>query len=260
MIDNRALGYNQFGEKDDYELLTKGAGGVFSTAEDLFKWDQALYSDVLVKPPTLMEAFTSYRLQNTLLTGYGFGWAVSDQPNGKIVSHGGGFGGFRAYIERQLNKNRTIIFMSNTGNALPTKDIIAGLRSILDFGSFDYPKIPISIAMQRLISEKGLQEALDQYEQLKLKSPDKYDFNEEELNKLGYHLLRLQKNTEAIAVFQLNVQAYPESANTYDSLGEAHKLNGDWEAALENYKRSFELDPDNSNARAMIQKIENQLP
>jgi CubicO group peptidase (beta-lactamase class C family) len=260
MIDNRALGYNQFGEKDDYELLTKGAGGVFSTAEDLFKWDQALYSDVLVKPPTLMEAFTSYRLQNTLLTGYGFGWAVSDQPNGKIVSHGGGFGGFRAYIERQLNKNRTIIFMSNTGNALPTKDIIAGLRSILDFGSFDYPKIPISIAMQRLISEKGLQEALDQYEQLKLKSPDKYDFNEEELNKLGYHLLRLQKNTEAIAVFQLNVQAYPESANTYDSLGEAHMLNGDWEAALENYKRSLELDPDNSNARAMIQKIENQLP
>jgi len=260
VVENRALGYNPFGEKDDYEILTKGDGGIFSTTGNLFKWDQALYSDVLVKPPTLLEAFTSYRLQNRLLTGYGFGWAVSDQPTGKIVSHGGGFGGFRAYIERQPNKKRTIIFISNTGNALPTKDIIAGLRSILDFGSFDYPRIPISIAMQRLISEKGLQEALDHYERFKTNHPNKYDFNEEELNKLGYHLLRLQKKTEAIAVFQLNVQAYPESANTYDSLGEAYMLNGDFEAALENYKKSLELDPDNSNARAIIQKIESQLP
>ena len=56
-------------------------------------------------------------------------------------------------------------------------------------------------------------------------------------------------------MFKLNVLAYPESANTYDSLGEAYMVNGDKELAIQNYNRSLELNPDNQNAVEMLKKL-----
>jgi cytochrome c-type biogenesis protein CcmH/NrfG len=49
--------------------------------------------------------------------------------------------------------------------------------------------------------------------------------------------------------------AYPESANTYDSLGEAYMTNGEKELAVQNYKRLLDLDPNNQNAKNMIEKM-----
>jgi len=59
----------------------------------------------------------------------------------------------------------------------------------------------------------------------------------------------------AIAIFAFNVMTFPGSANTYDSLGEAYLANGDNQLALENYKKSIELDPSNSNARKIIDDL-----
>ena len=72
------------------------------------------------------------------------------------------------------------------------------------------------------------------------------------MNILGYQYLQSDKMEEAIELFKLNVLAYPESANTYDSLGEAYMINGDKELAIQNYKKSLELNPDNQNA---VQKL-----
>ena len=60
---------------------------------------------------------------------------------------------------------------------------------------------------------------------------------------------------EAIAIFQLNVSAYPEAFNTYDSLGEAYMTTGEVDLAIANYERSLKLNPDNSNAVAMLEKL-----
>jgi D-alanyl-D-alanine-carboxypeptidase/D-alanyl-D-alanine-endopeptidase len=63
-------------------------------------------------------------------------------------------------------------------------------------------------------------------------------------------------NTEkAIAVFRFNVFLYPGSSNVYDSLGEAYMTAGDTRLAIENYERSLELDPQNSNAVEMLKKL-----
>lgn len=56
-------------------------------------------------------------------------------------------------------------------------------------------------------------------------------------------------------MFQLNVEAYPSSANVYDSLGEAYMLNGDQALAIKNYEKSLELDPANGNAVEMLKKL-----
>jgi cytochrome c-type biogenesis protein CcmH/NrfG len=75
------------------------------------------------------------------------------------------------------------------------------------------------------------------------------------LNRLGYRLLAYGKGSDAIAVFQRNVQEYPQSGNVYDSLGEAYLKDGQKELAIQNYEKSVQLDPQNQNAVQMLKKL-----
>jgi tetratricopeptide (TPR) repeat protein len=81
---------------------------------------------------------------------------------------------------------------------------------------------------------------------------------EMDLNNSGYILLAQQKIPEAIEVFKLNVKLYPESSNTYDSLGEAYAAAGNKKLAIENYQKSIKLDPKNENAKKIVEKLKGQ--
>jgi N-acyl-D-aspartate/D-glutamate deacylase len=91
-----------------------GDGNVYSSVEDLYKWDQALYTEKLVKKSTFAEAITPGKLNNGEATKYGFGWGINEI--GKKVSHTGGWVGFRTYIVRYLDKNQTLIILDNSSN------------------------------------------------------------------------------------------------------------------------------------------------
>ncbi len=78
------------------------------------------------------------------------------------------------------------------------------------------------------------------------------DIVESSINAMGYRHLENNEIEAAISVFQLNTDTVPISANTCDSLGEAIMNKGDHETAIRYYRRSLELDPDNSNAARMI--------
>jgi cytochrome c-type biogenesis protein CcmH/NrfG len=68
----------------------------------------------------------------------------------------------------------------------------------------------------------------------------------------------MKKVREAIEILKLNVEAYPQSANVYDSLGQAYMTNGDKELAIRNYRRAVELNPQNTNAIEMLKKLRSQ--
>lgn len=87
---------------------------------------------------------------------------------------------------------------------------------------------------------------------------NKYASAEPRINRLGYELLRSRQLDAAIEVFKLNVEAYPHAYNTYDSLGEAYMVRGDRELAIRNYEKSLELNPNNGNARIMLQRLRQQ--
>jgi CubicO group peptidase (beta-lactamase class C family) len=78
---------------------------------------------------------------------------------------------------------------------------------------------------------------------------------EAEVNAVGYMLLRAQRAEQALEVFELNTRVFPEAFNTWDSLGEAHMVLGHDEDAIRSYERSLELNPNNTNAEAMISRI-----
>jgi N-acyl-D-amino-acid deacylase len=91
-----------------------GDGNVYSSVEDLYKWDQALYTDKLVKKATFQEAITPGKLNNGEATKYGYGWGIVEP--GKIVSHTGCWVGFGTIIIRYIDKNQTIILLDNSSN------------------------------------------------------------------------------------------------------------------------------------------------
>jgi CubicO group peptidase (beta-lactamase class C family) len=102
----------------DYSPLNRiyGDGNVNTSTDDMFKWDQALYTDQLVKQSTLAEAFTPVKLNDGSSAPYGFGWRVVDANGLKMLSHGGSWVGFRAHIVRIPSERFSVVVLSNRGN------------------------------------------------------------------------------------------------------------------------------------------------
>ena len=89
----------------------KGPGRISSTVADLLKWDQALYSNILINQTTLTEAFTPMHLNNGAISNYGFGWDLKLAEN--IVWHNGDNPGYKTIIIRFLKTNKTLIILCN---------------------------------------------------------------------------------------------------------------------------------------------------
>jgi len=98
-------------------------------------------------------------------------------------------------------------------------------------------------------------DAVAEYRRLKSNAPDTYDFGEAQLNMLGYQLMFRNRLDDALAIFRLNIEEYPESFNVYDSYGEALLATGDTANAVINYTKSLELNPDNTNATVVLEKL-----
>ena len=258
-IPKKASGYlkiaNQY-RLDPYIYMPNamGAGNMYSTVKDLYKWDQALYTDKILSEKSKKLMFTPGK------GNYGFGWFITKVPldnNGDstlAIWHTGGINGFNTIIVRLVNDKSLIVLLNNTGQ---TKLFSMALQiaKILHNQKFEYPKKPISKELAEIIDDEGIDAAVKTYWQLKKENPDLFDFSETELNNLGYELLRENRIDDAIKIFQVNVQAFPEAFNTYDSMGEAYMKKGKKKLAIINYKKSIELNPRNTNAYKMLKKL-----
>ena len=107
-----------------------GDGGIYSSTTDLFKWDQALYTERLVRRKMLQQAFTaSSKTSDSPDSGYGFGWYVGDRHGVPCVWHYGGTCGFSTHIERYPQKNLTLIVLANRRGA-PLADISRAITDL----------------------------------------------------------------------------------------------------------------------------------
>lgn len=125
---SRVYGFKVQGGKRELDDLIRfdgvvGDGNVYSSVEDLLKWDQALYGEKMVKRSTLAEAFSPGKLTDGSSTQYGFGWFI-EEP-GRKISHTGGWVGFRTVIVRYIDKNQTLIALDNSGSLRVRAPLIA---------------------------------------------------------------------------------------------------------------------------------------
>jgi CubicO group peptidase (beta-lactamase class C family) len=250
-----AVGYGQFGQVDDGgPTAIPGDGGIYSTVDDLFKWDQALYTDKLVDQSTLAEAFVPGKVRQGTST-YGFGWNIEEDGGGKYLWHQGNHAGFRAFIGRRLADRVTVIMLTNKGNS-KRQDINTAIQNILVDKPYVLPKQSGAEKLYRTIHESGIQAALHQYNTLKKAKNDDFDLGEPELNTLGYQLLYGDRRVgDAVAIFKLNAIKHPWSSNAFDSLGEAYRANGERNSAIVSYRLAMLLDPANGHAAGELKEL-----
>ncbi|MFC1724440.1 MBL fold metallo-hydrolase [candidate division KSB1 bacterium] len=113
--------------------------------------------------------------------------------------------------------------------------------------------------LESIISEKGIEKAIEKFKDLKSSNNNQFYFEEREFNSLGYRLLRRAMIKEAIEIFKINVELNPESWNVYDSIAEVYMNDGNKELAVTNYKKSLELNPENNNAAYMLNRIDAEI-
>lgn len=106
-----------------------------------------------------------------------------------------------------------------------------------------------------LVNQGGSEDAIRKILAEREVKPAKYYFLEAEFNIQGYRFMQENKVPQAMVLFKLNADLYPQSWNVYDSLAEAYMQSGDNEMAVKLYEKSLQLNPDNKNAKTMLERI-----
>jgi CubicO group peptidase (beta-lactamase class C family) len=250
-------------DKDAPYCHLKGNGGILSTTEDLYKWNLALLSDkILSKEAKEKYYHPKLRVNENDNPYYAYGWDIlKTKRNTLLVNHNGANSVFYADFYRYIDEGITIIMLSNKShpNFRGTNREI----SKIIFDPLFKPIIPIAEneanrafteEIIKITLEKGLAAGIESYKKRKRN----INLIERFVNAKGYDLLYDKKLQESIDVFKLNVFAFPKSANVFDSLGEAYLEAGNEELAIENYKKSLLLNPDNTNAEEVLKRLINK--
>jgi glyoxylase-like metal-dependent hydrolase (beta-lactamase superfamily II) len=148
----------------------------------------------------------------------------------KTVIHGHGM---------LLTKNDLEIALSQT---------IAKYRDMYNNGKELYR----SAIMAEKLEKEGMDAAREEFKKLRKAGKDKYFFIESGFKNLAYQLLQQNKTNEAVEIFKMNVELFPESWDAYDSLGEAYMKDGQNGPSIVNYEKSLLLNPKNDNGRDIL--------
>lgn len=118
--ENHVYGFRESGEMKEWNDLTVydgvlGDGNMYSSVEDLFKWEQSLQTEKILPKRVWEEVFTPVKLTDGTTYPYGFGWMIKSEKD-KMYYHTGGWTAFTNIIYRDLSKKRTLIVLSSGSN------------------------------------------------------------------------------------------------------------------------------------------------
>jgi len=194
---------------------------------------------------------------------WGLGWGLEQIANERAFWHWGKNNDDVQCFTISFERERAgLVVFTNSGNGLSIiPEIVRRALGGPAHPAFAWTNTeaydsPARLLLKAILAE-GADAALKRYLDGRRARPD-VALSEARMNALGYNLLQRGRAREAIEVFKLNVSDYPDSANVYDSLGEAYMKSGERELAVRNYRRSVELNPDNTNAVEMLKKLQSQ--
>ncbi|RDC65610.1 serine hydrolase [Adhaeribacter pallidiroseus] len=186
---------------------------------------------------------------------WGLGIGLQEVSGDKAFWHWGDNYSFRCYVLAYPKEKMGVVYFTNSNNGLSVANRIVHLvtnREQPAIGFIDYqPYTNPGFLFRQNIPKQGVTAAIKPF----LKSDHKPDIAEDEMNSIGYQLLRSGKVAEGKEVLQLNLEAYPQSANVYDSYAYACLLNGEKETAAQNYLKAYTLDPKNKEAKLVADQL-----
>tara|TARA_R110001592_G_scaffold22214_5_gene88669 strand:- start:6629 stop:8086 length:1458 start_codon:yes stop_codon:yes gene_type:complete len=238
------------------------ANGMNITLKALMEWNNRLDNDVLLTPEQKNNMWKPFPFGNGR-DEFLHGWHTYSSKNGNAYGFtGGSQTGFRKLVKNDLT---IIVFTNGYKYFSPHNDIINRVAGIVDENLRDEKAIVQHEILAAFLT-KNIEEAIEKYRLVKASNPETEAqiagrsslSYESTLNALGY--LFLQKNIkDAIKVLELNAAENPQSANCFDSLGEAYFADGQLSLSIETFLMSLDLDPENSNAKRMINLIEHSM-
>lgn len=182
------------------------------------------------------------------------GWMLGS-TNG-MFWHNGGTQGFRASMRMYSETGDGIVILTNSDNG---QDIMPALMNAIaahwQWAGYTPRTIQPIVAAKLIATQRGVARGLTEYAAMREAQPPRL-FSPGDLNGWGYALLEQRRLDDALRVFAENVRYYPENAYAYDSLGEAQLAAGQREQGIQSYRRSLELDPENTNAAEVLTRIE----
>jgi tetratricopeptide (TPR) repeat protein len=256
-IANRVVKYFYNTKIKKYEKTSENNGfrahsgnGVNITLQTFLNWSNKLDKNIFLNSETKKSMWQPFDFNNKKSL-FGYGWDFTKVNNKDSYGFSGGnVSAYRKFVDSKIS----IIVLSNGYKFFPVQDqIINHIAGLVDKNLID----EYSLSNELIISEflqNDNSNAEKKYYEIKSKNTE-WNF-ESTLNSIGYILVGNDRLKDAIKVFELNTRENPNSGNAFDSLAESYFLNKNNILALEKYKRSYELDPKNNNAKKMISKIE----
>jgi CubicO group peptidase (beta-lactamase class C family) len=228
------------------------AAGLWTTPTDLAKFAIEIANSRHGKANHVLSQKTTEEMLTPVMDGAGLGFFVEKENPGQF-GHNGADEGFQALLSMNSESGKGVAIMADSDNGISVANYV--LRRVAQEYAWSYKFGSEMPALGTIARARGVQAALDRYEQLKKTGELQGEHAEGALNQLGYSLLYSGHEKDAIAVFEKNVQEFPQSSNVYDSLGEAYMKVGEKDSAIANYEKSLQLNPKNQNAVEQLKKL-----
>jgi CubicO group peptidase (beta-lactamase class C family) len=246
------------------------ASSLQTTAADYARFVEAVLNGTGLKPATLRELEKPRIAVDPACTNctdrvpgelskevfWGLGWGIQETKNGESLWHWGDNGAFKAYVVAYPKQKIGVVVFLNGENGLAIRDklvrmAIGGEQPAFAWAKYDQMD-SASMRFGRAVRDKGAAAAIEEFHAALADG----SISEESINSLGYRAFYgWKKPTEALRIFQLNVELHPNSWNAYDSLGEMYAKNGEKDLGIANYQKSLDLNPKNDGAVKMLAEL-----
>ena len=252
MKSNLALPYNKGVNVSMWDFSSlAGAGAIRSNAYDLLKFITASMGNKKNKLTNAFELAQQPRHQKLNGSSLGLGWIITPSKEGDIFWHSGGTGGYSSFVGFVKETGKGVVILTNSTYGVDE----LGMALLNPGTPLSEIKPDMAKILQQELEAKGPAGLKSIFISLLEFDPDKYLVDEASINALGYYYLNKKQYEEARALFEINVHAFPNSFNVYDSYGEVLMLQGETDSAIVHYKKSLELNPGNVNGIEKLKEM-----
>ncbi|HEY0380327.1 MAG TPA: serine hydrolase [Pyrinomonadaceae bacterium] len=270
----KAYGHDPFGSITGRRKPAEAnaAASLHTTLEDYAKFVTAVMTGAGLKKKSAREMLTPYvKVQEgctdcvsnptngplSQAVSWGLGWGLQHTSDGDSFWHWGDSNNdAQAYVVAFPKRKLALMVFANSGNGhsiFPRiiEAAVGGEQPAVSWINYDPYDSPFRVFARDILA-RG-EAAVNEYRERK--KAGALPLTEVQMNRLGYALLSKKMLDAAIEVFKLNVEAFPDSWNVYDSLGEAYVLKGEKELGIKNYQKSVELNPKNEGGIEALRKL-----
>ncbi len=184
----------------------------------------------------------------------GLGWFFGTYRGRRVIHHGGSDPGFESDIVLMPEEEAAVVVLANS-NTAPIGSLTDACLDFLLGVEPQAPKPPISLPVAATLTAQGLDAAIEQYRQLLLTQPDRYDTRPSRFLDATWGAIEVHRTEAVMPLLKLWAMLQPDASEAFEMLGWASMINGENESAADNLRRALALDPENEQAEKRLQRL-----